>query len=87
MPVTLTVTVSDETFARLQKRAADLSMTPEAAAAIDLDLHEANEEDPLLKWMGALASGVPDAAERHHEYLGQALYDEMTGRREAVDVR
>jgi hypothetical protein len=33
-------------------------------------------QDRLRRWAGAFASGVPDAAERHHEYLGRALMPE-----------
>ena len=33
----------------------------------------------LGKWAGAIASGLPDVASRHHEYLGQAQHDELRG--------
>lgn len=88
MPSVLSVPVSEELLARLQRRAAEQGITPEAVAAADLEREAPKSEtDPLLKWAGAFASDVPDAAERHHEYLGQALYDEMTGREETSDVR
>ncbi len=35
-----------------------------------------NGEDPLLKLLGTVESDVPDAAERHDTYLGQALLSE-----------
>jgi len=37
------------------------------------------ESDPFLKWIGAFESDVPDAAERHDHYLGEALYKELKG--------
>jgi hypothetical protein len=35
------------------------------------------EDDPLLALAGSLESAVPDLAERHDYYLGQALLREM----------
>jgi hypothetical protein len=33
----------------------------------------------LRSWAGAFASGVPDAASRHRDYLGQAYLDGLQG--------
>lgn len=89
MPATLTILVPDDLLARLQEQAAREGKTPEAVAAETLArvLPGPEEDDPLLKWIGAFESDVPDAAERHDEYLGRAIYDEMTGRAEPNDVR
>lgn len=69
---TLTVAVSDATLKLLQDLAAEQSTTPEAVAATQLE-----QTDPdairLLGWAGAFASDAPDAARRHHEYLGDGL--------------
>jgi hypothetical protein len=35
------------------------------------------ESDPLMALFGSIQSDIPDLAERHDEYIGQALYDEM----------
>ena len=37
------------------------------------------EDDPLLKLIGAFDSGPSDAAERHDDYIGEALAKEMRG--------
>lgn len=37
------------------------------------------DEDRLMRWSGALTSGVADAAEQHDRYLGQALLRELNG--------
>ena len=41
-------------------------------------LLSASSQDRLLRWVGAFESSVPDAAQRHDDYLGQVLYEELT---------
>ena len=38
-----------------------------------------SQEDPLLRWAGAIDSEISDVAERHDYYIGQALYRELRG--------
>src|SRR5437763_246628 len=65
-----------------------LTVEPSPAAAADPETPEPAEPGSFLrKWAGAFQSDVPDAAERHDYYLGQALYEEMTGHKEPPDVR
>ena len=80
MAATLTLEISDELFQQLQRQACEKGTTPEALATEYLaSLLSPSSQDRLLRWIGAFESSVPDAAERHHEYLGQALYEELKG--------
>ena len=38
-----------------------------------------SETDPLLQLMGSLSVDIPDLAENHDYYIGQALYQELKG--------
>jgi hypothetical protein len=40
---------------------------------------EALQQDPLLRWSGAFTAEVTDVADRHDDYLGQALLNELRG--------
>jgi hypothetical protein len=79
MSAILSIRLSEAAFARLQERAAREGTTPEAVAAAELerDLPK-SETDPFMKWAGAFQSDVPDAADRHDYYIGQALAEELT---------
>jgi predicted transcriptional regulator len=76
----LTIQIPDPVFHCLQERAKKLGKTPEVVAAecIAQSVGPA-ADDPLLKLAGAIKSGVPDAAERHDYYIGQALAEELRG--------
>lgn len=88
MSAILSIRVSQAALDRLKKRAAEEGTTPEAVAAAELERETPKSAtDPLIQCIGMFKSDVPDAAERHHEYLGQALYEEMTGRAGKTDVR
>jgi hypothetical protein len=89
MSATLTISVSDAVMARLKERAAAGGTTPEAVVTADLEQANTSPQPGqfLRKWAGAFRSDVPDWAEKHDEYLGEALYDEMTGRTDGGDVR
>jgi hypothetical protein len=76
----LTIDVPDDVFANLSKLALQQGKPPEVLAQeLVSKAIEELEEDPLLKWIGAFESNVPDAAERHDHYIGQALYRELCG--------
>ena len=80
MSTTLTISVSDQVLARLKERAAAAGITAEAVAADELERTlPKSATDPLMKWAGAFNCGPGDVSERHHEYLGEALYAEMRG--------
>ncbi|MBI3821879.1 MAG: hypothetical protein HY289_04270 [Planctomycetes bacterium] len=76
----ITIQIPDAVFDSLQQRAKQLGKTPEVVAAECIELSVVPpEEDPLLKWAGAIDSGPGDAAERHDYYIGEALAKEMRG--------
>jgi hypothetical protein len=82
MAATLTLEVSEALLQRLQRESAQQGKRPEELAADYLaQVVLGKDQDPLLRWVGALASNVPDAAERHDHYLGEALSKELTGDR------
>jgi hypothetical protein len=73
----LTIEIPEPVFDTLEKWAAQQGTTPEALArdwiarrVIEL------EHDPLMRWAGAIDSAIADVAERHDDYLGQALCQE-----------
>ncbi len=74
----LTIELPEEVFRTLQTRAAQQGQSLETLAAECVaNSVRPPASDPLLKWAGAFESDVPDAAERHDYYLGQALYEEL----------
>jgi hypothetical protein len=73
----LTIDIPEPVYHTLEKWATQQGTTPEALARdwvarriIEL------ENDPLMRWAGAIDSEVADVAERHDEYLAQALSQE-----------
>jgi hypothetical protein len=54
-----------------------------AAACLAESLRSAAPGSRLRRWAGAFDSGVTDAATRHHDYMGQALADELRGNKDA----
>jgi hypothetical protein len=79
----LTIKIPEDIYLRLEKWASQQGTTP-AALATDLVSRRVVEleQDPLMRWAGALDSKVSDAAERHDDYLGHALAEELRGRPE-----
>jgi hypothetical protein len=70
----LTIDIPEPVYHTLEKWATQQGTTPELLArdwvsrrVIEL------ENDPLMRWAGAIDSDVADVAQRHDEYLGQAL--------------
>jgi len=62
----LTIDVPEEIFSYLNKLALQLGKTPETLAQelVSTAVQEL-EEDPLLRWAGAIDSEISDVAERH----------------------
>ena len=62
----LTIDVPEEVFSHLNKLALQLGKTPETLAQelVSTAVQEL-EEDPLLRWAGAIDSEISDVAERH----------------------
>jgi hypothetical protein len=74
----LTIDVPDDVFLGLSRLALQQGRPPEdlARELVSKAIQEL-EEDPLLKWIGAFESNVPDAAERHDHYIGEASFREL----------
>ena len=75
----LTIQIPEIVFESLQERSKQLGKTPELVAADCVVNGMALSDDPLMKWAGAIDSKLGDVAERHDEYLGQALAEELRG--------
>ena len=78
----LTLQIPDEVYGPLLEKATATGQSVEAAAEALLEELVAPPKlgSRLQRWAGALDSDVPDAALRHDEYIGQALYEEMRGK-------
>ena len=74
----LTLDIPDEVYQPLVEKAQQAGQTPEALATKYLaQAVQGEEQDPLLRWAGAFSSEVTDLAERHDDYLGDGLLQEM----------
>ncbi len=83
MARTLTVTISDEDYQRLLQRATQAGRSPEALVEVWLvSALQPIAKDPLIQLSGSIQADVTDVSERHDDYIGQALYDEMRGRQD-----
>lgn len=77
---TLTLEVAEEIYQPLLKTAAQTGQTPEELAAQWLaNAVRRFADDPLDKFIGALDTGIPDWADQHDKYIGQALMEEVRG--------
>jgi hypothetical protein len=73
----------DELYQPLAQQAQEAGKKPEEIITDWLVRVVRLRQDRLRRWAGAFASGIPDAAVRHHEYLGQALLPEGQDRHDA----
>jgi hypothetical protein len=78
----LVLEVPDEVYQPLLRRAQDTGRPLEAVAADCLAeaVQPRGPSERLRRWAGAIDSGISDLAQRHDEYIGLALYDELKGR-------
>jgi hypothetical protein len=81
----LTLEVPDEIYQPLLQKAQATGQTVEAVAQACLaeSVGPGAPGSRLRKWAGAFDSGLPDVGTRHHDYLGQALYEELQGKKDA----
>ena len=56
-----------------------VALSERIAGLPELAAPKSANDNRLLRWVGAFESSVPDAAQRHDDYLGQALYEELKG--------
>ena len=78
MSHTLLLEVPEDVYQTLAKTAEQIGQPPEALATqwvITATRHFAN--DPLEQFIGAFSSNSLDWADRHDEYLGQAVMETM----------
>ena len=75
----ITLAVPDEIYQPLLQKAQESGRSLKEAAADCLAqaLQSPAPGDRILRWVGAWASGVPDAAIRHDDYLGKTLDDKL----------
>jgi predicted transcriptional regulator len=80
MPQALTIALPDDVHQRLLDLSRRRGESPQALAeALVAEAVRRAAADPLRRWAGAFESGVPDAAERHDDYLADSLARELTG--------
>jgi hypothetical protein len=80
----ITIELPDEVYQPLVQRAQATGDSVEKLAG-DVLAESVQMEVPgsrLRKWAGAFSSGITDAATRHHEYLGDALAEELRGKKD-----
>ena len=82
MTRTITLELPESLYASLTQRAEQQQSTPEQLILDSLATTLGNgaqsvDDDPLIRLAGCITSDITDIAERHHEYLGQALLDEL----------
>ncbi|PIY48410.1 MAG: hypothetical protein COZ05_03225 [Armatimonadetes bacterium CG_4_10_14_3_um_filter_59_10] len=80
MSESFTVELSESQFEVLEKMAGGLGKQPgELGTEWVVKALQRIAEDPLLKYAGAVNSGISDLAERHDHYMGEAIAAEMRG--------
>jgi hypothetical protein len=89
MAKTFVITLPDDLEQALTTQAERLNKSPEEVVLQVLSQELTNlaqcetiqktETDPLLRLIGSLSMDIPDLAENHDYYIGQALYQELKG--------
>ena len=80
MSYTLVLDLPEAVYESLVETAQQTGETPEALAVRLLTKVVQNlADDPLEPFIGAFKSNIPDWGDKHDEYIGQALWNEMHG--------
>ena len=89
MPKTFVITLPDDLEQALTIQAENQNKSPEKIMlqvlsekltdSSKLEDTQESETDPLLQLIGSLSVDIPDLAENHDYYIGQALYQELKG--------
>ena len=89
MAKTLVINLPDDLEQALTAQAEQLNQSPEEVALQMLSQQlaarpqpqtaQSSEDDSLLRLIGSLHVDIPDLAENHDYYIGQALYLELAG--------
>ena len=75
---TLTLELSEEVYEPLARSAEQVGKTPEQMVVqILTESIRQFEDDPIEKFIGAFDSGVPDWADDHDKYIGEAILKHM----------
>lgn len=75
---TLTLEVPEAVYEPLTQKAKQTGVTPEAVAVEWLiAASRVAREDPLEKFIGAFPSKLPDWADQHDKFLGEALMNQL----------
>jgi len=78
MTQVLTLELPGQVYETLMKVAKRQGQRPEAVAVEWLvTATESQQDDPFEQFIGAFSSNVPDWADRHDEYIGQALMTQL----------
>jgi len=78
---TLTLEIPEDVYEPLLKRAKEIGRTPEEVVTEWLSTAVYRlADDPLLRLAGVFESDVTDISERHDDYIGQGLMQELSGR-------
>jgi hypothetical protein len=83
MSKTYTITLPDNLDQALTQILTQTQQTPEETIlqlltqSLTPPLEPDLANDPLFKLIGCIDSDIPDIAENHDYYIGQALYEEM----------
>ena len=84
MGYALLLEIQEEIYQPLVKTAQQSGYTPEELVTTWLTtVVRQTLQDPLEQFIGSFHSNVPDWADDHDRYLGQALFEQMQGRTEA----
>lgn len=77
----VTVQIPDEVYLPLLKQAEESGQTVEQVAGARLAQTVASPAPGSLlrKWIGAMDWVPNDVASRHHEYIGEGLYEDLKG--------
>ena len=80
----LNLELPDDVYQPLAQHAQATGQTVEALAQAHLAkaVQHGVPGSRLRRWAGVFDSGLTDVATRHHEYLGQALHDELQGNKD-----
>ncbi len=74
----LLLEVPEDVYESLLETAREEGQSPEVIAAQQLTAAvRGTEDDPLLKWIGALETDVVGWADEHDRYIGEAIYASM----------
>lgn len=89
MAKTFTITLPDDLEQALTAQAERMNksleeivlqaLSQQLKTLLQANLVQQVEIDPLLRLIGSLSVDVSDLAENHDYYIGQALYQELTG--------